>query len=83
MVLLACLEAAAKIEATEERDIEDRGNKKQISLFAVGNKVLIKNPNPFQANEGTIIKVGNKRITVRLQSGSKIQQSAKNLLLIA
>jgi len=48
--------------------------------FAIGDYVTVKNPNPFQANKGTITKIGNKRITVTTLSGQKIVRAPKNLL---
>ena len=47
--------------------------------FAIGDYVTVKNPNLFQANKGTITKIGNKRITVTSLSGQKIQRAPKNL----
>jgi hypothetical protein len=47
--------------------------------FEVGDKVTISNPNLFQANEGTITKIGKKRITVTTASGQKIVCAPKNI----
>jgi transcription antitermination factor NusG len=47
--------------------------------LAIGDRVRIKNPGPFQANRGVIIKIGTSRITVRTRSGSKIIRAPKNL----
>ena len=49
--------------------------------FAIGDKVKIKNPNRFQANKGTITKIGATRITVQTRSGGKIQRAPKNLIV--
>ena len=49
--------------------------------FVIGDKVRITNPNRFQANQGRIIKIGTSQITVLTESGTKIQQAAKNLVL--
>jgi hypothetical protein len=62
---------------TRESEHEVNGTRE----FSVGDKVLIKNPNPFQANKGTITKIGKKRITVTTASGSKILRAPKNLAL--
>jgi transcription antitermination factor NusG len=49
--------------------------------FAVGDRVRIKNPGPFQAHRGTIAKIGAHRITVRTRSGSRIQRAPHNIEL--
>jgi transcription antitermination factor NusG len=49
--------------------------------FAVGDRVLINNPGPFQATKGTISKIGNSRITVQARNGSKITRAPHNLTL--
>ena len=47
--------------------------------FVVGDRVRIKNPGRFQANNGTITKIGASRITVQTKSGAKISRAPKNL----
>jgi hypothetical protein len=59
---------AAFIESEPTRNLE------------IGDKVTISNPNLFQANEGTITKIGKKRITVTTASGQKIVRAPKNIL---
>jgi len=49
--------------------------------IAIGDKVNIKNPNPFQQDNGTVIKIGKSRITVQTRTGGKILRAAKNLSL--
>lgn len=49
--------------------------------FAVGDKVQIKNPSPFQANPGVISKIGGSCIHVQMQSGSNILLAPKNLAI--
>ena len=56
---------------------------KRAREFVIGDKVVIKNPNPFQTSKGTITKIGGKRITVTTQSGGKILRAPKNLALEA
>ena len=46
--------------------------------FNIGDSVTIDNPGRFQANKGTIVKIG-KRITMLTPSGSKIIRSAQHL----
>ena len=46
--------------------------------IAIGDRVKIRNPNPFQQDNGTIIKVGKSRITVQTKTGRKILRAAKN-----
>ena len=49
--------------------------------FAIGDNVTIKNPNPFQSNEGTITKLGKRRVTVTTPTGKKILRAPKNLTI--
>jgi hypothetical protein len=49
--------------------------------FSIGDNVTIKNPNPFQSNEGTITKIGKRRVTVTTQKGQKILRDPKNLTI--
>ncbi len=53
----------------------------ETAAFAIGDRVKIKNPNPFQANKGAITKIG-KRITVTTASGQKIVRAAKNIVAL-
>jgi hypothetical protein len=50
-------------------------------VFAIGDLVMIKNPRPFQSNQGKIIKIGigTNRITVQTKNGSKIVRAPFNL----
>jgi hypothetical protein len=50
-------------------------------VFAIGDLVIIKNPRPFQSNQGKIIKigVGTNRTTVKTKNGSKIVWAPFNL----
>ena len=62
-----------------------RGNERQDSPrarreLAIGDKVRIKNPGPFQANKGTVHKIGESRVTVRTASGTKILRAHKNIV---
>jgi hypothetical protein len=56
---------------------EESGTRK----FAIGNKVRIKNPTPFQADQGVITMIGPNRVTVHTKTGSKILRAPKNLIL--
>jgi hypothetical protein len=49
--------------------------------FQIGDLVQVKNPKPFQARQGTIIKIGidTGYITVRARNGSKIVRASFNL----
>ena len=49
------------------------------TTFAIGDRVKIRNPNPFQTDKGEITKIGKKRITVTTASGQKILRAAKNI----
>jgi hypothetical protein len=50
-------------------------------VFAVGDRVRIKNPGLLQPVRGTIIKIGKTRITVEARNGTKIVRAPKNLIL--
>ena len=49
--------------------------------LAIGDKVRIRNPNPFQASRGTIIKIGASRVTIQTKTGTKILRAQKNVIL--
>jgi hypothetical protein len=51
----------------------------QTREFVIGNRVTIRNLNPFQANKGTVTRIESKRITVTTESGNKIVRAPKNL----
>ena len=46
----------------------------------LGDYVRIRNPGPFQPVTGTIIKIGQKYITVQAQNGTKVLRAPKNLI---
>ena len=48
--------------------------------FALGDRVRIKNPRPFQQAIGIITKIGTSRITVTTKNGTEIQRAASNLV---
>ena len=48
--------------------------------FALGDRVRIRNPRPFQQAVGIITKIGASRITVTTRNGNKIQRAASNLI---
>jgi hypothetical protein len=54
----------------------------ETAAFAIGDRVKIKNPNPFQADKGAITKIGKRRITVTTTSGQKIVRAAKNIVAL-
>jgi hypothetical protein len=58
-------------------DEEESGTGK----FAIGNKVQIKNPTCFQADQGVSTKIGPNRITVHTKTGRKILRAPKSLIL--
>jgi hypothetical protein len=49
--------------------------------FAIGDRVRILNPARYQANRGTIIRIGTSRITVETRRGAKIVRAPHNLVL--
>ncbi len=74
-------EVAHEIEVEQTREFVIAHGIAQIVEFAIGDRVIVKNPNLFQADRGKITKIGNKRITLTTQSGSKILRTPKNLVL--
>jgi hypothetical protein len=74
-------EVAHEIEVEQTREFVIAHGIAQIVEFAIGDRVIVKNPNLFQADRGKITKIGNKRITLTTQSGSKILRAPKNLVL--
>ena len=84
--LLARLELARSKEQ-EERTVTVVNNKVTSNVnetrpLAIGDKVRIINPSPFQVNKGVVIKIGTSRVTVLTESGTKILRAAKNLVII-
>jgi hypothetical protein len=76
--LLVRLERARGDEARAGvYDEEEPGTQK----FAIGDKVRIKNPTRFQADQGVITKIEPNRVTVHTKTGSKILRAPKNLIL--
>ena len=74
--------AQAVVDETEqEEDGKAKGTVYETKGFNLGDKVRIRNPNPFQADRGVITKIGNSRITIQTKSGSKLQRAPKNLIL--
>ena len=77
-------------QLTGTQDREKRTEKRTVSPqrpttpvatreFAIGDRVRILNPRPFQTTTGSIKKIGTHRITVRTESGSNIIRAPKNL----
>ena len=71
-VLLDRLEKAQAKEGATKSD-EPR-------QFEIGDYVTITNPNLFQANKGTVTKIGPSRVTVTTNNGTKILRAPKNLV---
>jgi hypothetical protein len=65
-------EVAHEIEVEQTREFVIAHKVTQTVEFAIGDRVIEKNPNLFQADRGNITEIGNKRITLTTQSGSKI-----------
>jgi hypothetical protein len=74
-------EVAHEIEAKQTREFVIAHEVAQTVEFAIGDRVIVKKPNLFQADRGKITKIRNKRITLTTQSGSKILRAPKNLVL--
>jgi hypothetical protein len=77
--LLQRLDTAISNETTLSGDIGQEAQ--EPTGFAIGDNVTIKNPNPFQSNEGTITKLGKRRVTVTTPTGQKILRAPKNLTI--
>jgi hypothetical protein len=81
-VLLTRLERARNTEARRDTADDTRVDVNETTReFAIGDRVRIKNPNRFQADRGTITKIGASRITVQTRSGAKITRAPKNLII--
>jgi transcription antitermination factor NusG len=65
----------------EARCRETGADVKETRGLVIGDKVRIKNPRPFQADRGTVIKIRPNRTTVRTRSGNKILRASKNLTI--
>jgi transcription antitermination factor NusG len=63
-----------------ERQPSPRASPRARREIAIGDRVRIKNPGPFQTNKGVVDKIGESRITVRTASGTKIQRAHKNIV---
>jgi hypothetical protein len=48
--------------------------------LALGDRVLIRNPGPFQSDIGHIINIGVFNITILTQDGKKVIRAAHNLI---
>ena len=71
----------ARTTNRRERQERDNTSRETTREFIVGDYVLIRNPNPFQADRGIIEKITATRITVRSATGSKVQRAPKNIIL--
>jgi hypothetical protein len=71
----------ARTSNRRERQERENTNQETTREFIVGDYVLIRNPNPFQADRGIIEKITASWITVRSASGSKVQRAPKNIIL--
>ena len=50
---------------------------KETQEFVIGNKLEIRNPDPFQADRGVTIKIGNSGIAAQTELGSNILPRTK------
>jgi hypothetical protein len=75
--------ARATAETTSRRERRERNSESRVTTreFIVGDYVIIRNPNPFQADRGIIEKITASRITVKTATGNKIQRAHKNVIL--
>ena len=70
--------ATAKTTNRQERNSANRETTREL---AVGDYVVIRNPNLFQVDRGKITKITASRITVKTATGGKIQRAPKNIIL--
>jgi hypothetical protein len=49
--------------------------------FQVGDRVRVVNPKLFQPRKGVITNIGDSRITIQGQNGTKVQRAPYNLVL--
>ena len=69
--LLECLDRA--------RCKEPNGPPNEERAFAIGDRVCIRNPRPFQASHGIITKITAKRVIICTRSGNTVQRAEKNI----
>jgi hypothetical protein len=81
--LVACAVARLQqLDGNKPRAQRQDGNTREDREFAVGDRVCIKNPRPFQPSRGTIQKIGQARITIKGRDGKTIiHRTPKNLTL--
>jgi transcription antitermination factor NusG len=78
----ALIQRLERVSGSQDNGIPTRTTTVQVTReLAVGDRVRINNPGPFQATRGTITKIGNSRITVQARNGTKISRAPKNLTL--
>lgn len=75
--LLGRLEEATTGE--RGRNGESAAPNRPAGRFIIGDRVIIRNPRPFQPKRGTIVKVG-ARITVLASNGTKVVRAPSNLI---
>ena len=83
--LLTRLEVLNEGAAEENRPARNAGPATRAPReLAIGDSVRIKNPTPFQANKGTIVKINlaTDRITIQPTTGAKIVRSSRNVLRV-
>jgi exoribonuclease R len=68
------LSEIARKESKTTRIIKDPNR-----AFAIGDKARIKNPKYRQEETGTVTRIGNFRITVTTDTGTKITRAPHNL----
>jgi hypothetical protein len=74
-------EVAHKIEVKQTREFVIAHGVAQTVEFGIGDRVIVNNLNLFQADRGKIRKIGNKRVALTMQSGSKILRAPNSLVL--
>ena len=77
-------ELLRRLELLSEADSNTSRPPDSTRGFEIGDLVQIRNPRPFQAKKGTIIRIGigTDRITVQARNGSKIVRSSSNVFHI-
>jgi hypothetical protein len=71
----------AKTTSRQERQERDNASRETTREFVIGDYMLIRNLNSFQADCGKITSITASSITVKTATGSKVQRAPKNILL--
>ena len=79
----ALIERLEELEGSNERGGDDSVPRQRPATkreFAIGDRVRVKNPRPFQESVGNLTKIGMNRISVQGSDGKTIVRDPKNII---